>query len=136
MNRIIGHGVDIIDLVEFGAHVERSGTTFLTRCFTAAELAYAGDGPNRCARLAARFAAKEAVLKAIGTGWSSGISWKDIEIVHHRSGAPTVDVSGALARIARENRIACFLLSLSHTRALAMASVIAVGDNGSLSSQT
>ena len=130
MIRIIGHGVDIIELAEFGALVERSGTMFLSRCFTAAELAYAGDGPNRCARLAARFAAKEAVLKAIGTGWTSGISWKDIEIVHHPSGAPSVNVSGVFARIAGKSRIACFHLSLSHTKALAMASVIAVGDDG------
>jgi holo-[acyl-carrier protein] synthase len=122
MTIIIGHGVDVVELADFGALVERSGTTFLNRCFTPSELAYAGDGPNRSARLAARFAAKEAVLKAIGIGWAAGISWKEVEVLHHPSGAPSISISGAVARIAG------FQLSLSHTRTQATTSVIAVRD--------
>jgi holo-[acyl-carrier protein] synthase len=128
MTTIIGHGVDIVELADFGALVEHAGTPFLNRCFTAGELAYAGDGPNRSARLAARFAAKEAVLKAIGTGWTSGTSWRDIEVLHHPTGAPSINISGAVARIAADKGITGFQLSLSHTRTLAAASVIAVCD--------
>ena len=128
MTAIVGHGVDIIDLKEFERHVETSGEHFVGRCFTEHERSYAGDGPNRIPRLAARFAAKEAVLKAIGTGWIKGISWKDVELVRDPSGAPSIRVSGAVARIADSRGISGFLVSLSHTGRMAMASVIAVGD--------
>ncbi len=128
MNRIVGHGIDLVELKEFEMLIARSGDNFAGRCFTASERDYASDGPNRISRLAARFAAKEAVMKAIGTGWIAGVSWKDIEIIHQLSGAPTVEVSGAVERIAAEKGIVEFLVSLSHTTNFATASVIAVGD--------
>lgn len=129
MEAIVGHGVDVVDLAEFAAMIASSGELFVDRCFTEHEKAYAGEGPNRCSRLAARFAAKEAVLKAVGTGWSNGISWKDVEIIHQSSGAPLVNVSGSLARFAAGRKISRFLVSLSHTKNLAIASVIALGDD-------
>ena len=129
MTCIIGHGIDIVELADFEALVARSGDHFVRRCFTEHERDYASDGPNRISRLAARFAAKEAVLKAIGTGWIGGISWKDVEIIHQPSGAPAVKVSGAVARIAAEKGITSFHVSLSHTKNLATASVIAVSDD-------
>lgn len=128
MTTIVGHGVDIIELKEFERHIEMSGEHFVGRCFTEHERSYAGDGPNRIPRLAARFAAKEAVLKALGTGWINGISWKDVELIHDPSGAPSIRVAGAVARIAGSKGISGFLVSLSHTRGMAMASVIAIGD--------
>lgn len=124
---VIGHGVDIIELAEFDTLLRTSGDIFLARCFTEHELARASDGPNRLARLAARFAAKEAVLKSMGHGWVSGISWKDIEVVNDASGAPTVKVANEVARIAEAKGIQRFHVSLSHTGTAAMASVIAVG---------
>ena len=71
---------------------------------------------------------KEAVLKAIGTGWINGISWKDVELVHDPSGSPSIRVFGTVARIANDKGISSFLVSLSHTMSQAMASVIAIGD--------
>jgi holo-[acyl-carrier protein] synthase len=128
MTHIIGHGVDIVDLADFEALLVTGGQHFVGRCFTEHERQYAGDGPNRIFRLAARFAAKEAVLKALGTGWTDGITWKDVEIIHERSGAPSVTVSGKVATVATDRRVARFLVSLSHTRTLATASVIALAD--------
>src|SRR5438067_2226476 len=128
MTKIIGHGVDIVELADFQALLANGGEHFVRRCFTAHELQYAGDGPNRISRLAARFAAKEAVLKALGTGWTGGITWKDVEIIHERSGAPSVTVSGKVATVAADRGVVRFLLSLSHTRSLATASVIALAN--------
>jgi holo-[acyl-carrier protein] synthase len=129
MTRFVGHGVDIVELDEFEKLIKRSGDSFVGRCFTEHEQGYAGDGPNRVARLAARFAAKEAVLKALGTGWTGGITWKDVEIIHQPSGAPAVQISGVAARLAAEKGISGFHVSLSHTARLATASVIAVSDD-------
>lgn len=128
MSEVVGHGVDIIDLAEFETLLRNSGEILLARCFTEQELVRAGDGPNRIARLAARFAAKEAILKSMGQGWVSGISWKDIEVVNDAFGAPSVKVTSEVARIAEAKGIRQFHVSLSHTGRTAMASVIAVGD--------
>jgi holo-[acyl-carrier protein] synthase len=128
VTQIIGHGVDLVELAEFERLLSLPGDHLLIRCFTAAEIAYAGDGPNRVQRLAARFAAKEAVLKSLRTGWVSGISWKDIEIVTEGAGNPAIRVSGEVKRLAGAQCVDGFLVSLSHTRTLAMASIIAVRD--------
>lgn len=126
MTSIIGHGIDVIDLIEFEKLLTAPGDHLLTRCFTDDEVTYAGDGPHRVQRLAARFAAKEAVLKSLATGWVSGISWKDIEVKREDSGAPWIQVTGEVARLAKSKSVGKFLVSLSHSRGLAMASVIAV----------
>ena len=128
MTRFVGHGVDVVELDEFQKLIAQSGDSFVGRCFTEHEQGYAGNGPNRIARLAARFAGKEAVLKALGTGWTGDISFKDVEVVHQPSGAPSIKVSGAVARLAAEKGITSFYVSLSHTMRLATASVIAVSD--------
>lgn len=126
MISIIGHGVDIVELIEFERLLSAPGDHLLTRCFTSDEISYAGDGPHRVQRLAARFAAKEAVMKSLATGWVSGISWKDIEVKREPSGAPLIQVTGEVARLAKSKGVGSFLVSLSHSRGLAMASVIAV----------
>lgn len=95
--------------------------------FTERELAYCRGKRRASEHLAARFAAKEAVLKALGTGWRQGIAWTDVEVVREPSGRPTVRLSGEAARIAQQLGIDSWLISLSHTDTHAMASAIAIG---------
>ena len=123
---IVGHGVDLVEIARIGEMVRRHGDNFLDRCFTVAERAYAeSSSKRRDEHLAARFAAKEAVLKALGTGWRNGIAWTDVEVVRQATGQPTVRLSGEAARVARELGITAWFISLSHTHAHAMASAIA-----------
>jgi len=124
---IIGHGIDIVEIKDIRELIERSGEHFETRCFTATEYSAAGSDANRIQYLAGRFAAKEAVLKAIGTGWSQGISWTDIEIQRLPTGKPLVVLYGRGQEIAAELGIATWLLSISHTPSYVVASAIAVG---------
>jgi holo-[acyl-carrier protein] synthase len=123
--RIIGHGIDITEVARIGRMHAEHGDRFLERCFTAGERAYAGDRKRRDEHLAGRFAAKEAVLKALGTGWDKGIAWTDVEVVLLPSGQPTVRLSGRAAEIANDLGIAEWSLSISHTEAHAIASAIA-----------
>jgi len=124
---IIGHGIDLVDVARIAASVERHGQRFLDRVFTGAEQAYAAGSKRRLEHLAARFAAKEAALKALGTGWRSGIAWTDVEVISQPSGAPMLHITGRAAEIAAERGIAAWHVSLSHTEFQAMASVIASG---------
>lgn len=124
---VIAHGIDLAEVSRIGAMVERHGDRFLTRCFTPAELAYANPARRRNEHLAARFAAKEAVFKAIGTGWARGVGWLDCEVTRDPSGAPGVRLSGRAAEIASALGIAAWLLSLSHSGGLAIASAVALG---------
>jgi holo-[acyl-carrier protein] synthase len=133
--RILAHGIDVIDLAEFSQLLEEPMGEFAKRCFTSNELDRAGVGHRRTERLAARFAAKEAVLKALGTGWVTGISWKEIELHSAPNGAPEINVYGEVERLAREKGISSFLVSLSHSSTVAMASVIAVGYDSSTPSE-
>jgi holo-[acyl-carrier protein] synthase len=128
---IVGHGVDLADVARVGRSIEEQGERFLERVFTAGERAYAeAGGKRRMERYAARFAAKEAAFKAVGTGWRSGIAWTDAEVVALPSGAPTLSVNGELARFAAERCAeaggaeAVWMVSLSHTETAAIASVI------------
>jgi holo-[acyl-carrier protein] synthase len=118
------HGIDIVEVPRIAEMIERHGEHFLARCFTAAELAYCQAGKRRDEHLAARFAAKEAVLKALGTGWRSGIAWTDVEVQKLPSGQPTLLLHNRAAELAREQGISSWALSLSHTAAYAVASVI------------
>ena len=108
--------------------IEAHGERFLRRCFTEAERAYAEDNPRRrLEHLAGRFAAKEAVLKVLGTGWSGGIAWTDAEVVREASGRPTVRLHGRCAEVAAERGIVEWWLSISHIETHAVASAIGVG---------
>jgi holo-[acyl-carrier protein] synthase len=100
--KIIGHGVDLVDLRDIRQLADQPGGHFLERCFTAAELTDAGNGVNRVERLGGRFAAKEAVAKAMGVGAGDGFGWPDIEIVTLHSGAPTVVLRGGAANLAQQ----------------------------------
>lgn len=124
---IVGHGVDLVEVARLGRSVERFGDRFLERVFTEGERAYAGDGPRRDEHLAARFAAKEAVLKALGTGWAQGAGWTDIEVVRGASGKPDLFLHGKAAELATGIGATRWHLSLTHTGTMALASVIAEG---------
>ena len=91
---LAGHGVDMVDCRRLAAAIERHGERFLRRVFTEAELDYCRGKKRRLEHLAGRFAAKEAVLKVLGTGWQGGINWTDIEVTNEPSGQPRVRLSG------------------------------------------
>ena len=124
---ILGHGIDIVDTARIAAMLDDHGDRFLDRCFTAGERAYAGDKRRRVEHLAGRFAAKEAILKALGKGLSDGISWTDAEVVREASGMPRVVLHGRAAEIAREMGITRWWLSISHIDTHAVASAIGEG---------
>jgi len=126
---IVGTGVDIIEVerVERALTRQATGTRFRARVFTDGEIAYCESrGHPRYQSYAARFAAKEAVMKAMGTGWGR-VAWKEIEVVRERGHAPTVRLHGKTAEFAHRRGIARFHLSLSHTATAAIAHVIAEG---------
>lgn len=126
--RIVGHGVDLVETARIGRLVETHGERFLSRCFAPGELAHADARPKRrMEHLAARFAVKEAVLKALGTGWSGGIQWTDVEVRSDASGKPTLALHGEAARIARELGAQSWSISITHAAGLAVASAIASG---------
>jgi holo-[acyl-carrier protein] synthase len=126
--RIIGHGIDLVETSRIAAMLQKHGDRFLERVFTIPEVAR-GQGTRRQAEhLAGRFAAKEAVLKALGTGWAEGVGWRDIEVVTLSSGAPMVNLSGHAEALAKERGVSAWHISISHTEGHAMASVIAVGE--------
>ncbi|PHQ79071.1 MAG: holo-[acyl-carrier-protein] synthase [Phycisphaera sp.] len=129
MTRVIAHGIDLVDVARIEKSLTDHGQRFIDRCFTQQEAEYAqsAKAPRDIERFAARFAAKEAVLKSLGTGWASGIAWTDVEVRRLPSGVPTIHVSGKAAEIAQGLGITEFHLSLSHTPTQAMASVIACG---------
>jgi len=124
---ILGHGVDLADVQRIRRSVERFHDRFLERVFTEGERGYAGDGPRRDEHLAARFAAKEAVFKALGTGWAQGVGWTDIEVVREASGRPVLVLHGRARELAEALGVRRWHLSLTHTGTMAMASVFAEG---------
>jgi holo-[acyl-carrier protein] synthase len=121
---IKGHGIDIIEISRIREMCERHGDRFVERVFTQREAGYCREHRDPFPRFAARFAAKEAALKVIGTGWRDGIAWTDVEVVNEPSGAPTLRVSGLVETRARELGICRWSVSLSHSRDFAVASVI------------
>ncbi|MFG0328381.1 MAG: holo-ACP synthase [Phycisphaerales bacterium] len=129
--RIVGHGVDLVENARIERMVDEHGSRFLERVFTPGEVAYADDGGRRrIERLSGRFAVKEAALKALGTGWRSGIAWTDFEVTLDPMGRPSLRVGGEARRIAADRGIGAWLVSLSHTETHAIGSAIAVGDAG------
>ncbi len=121
---IVGTGVDITEVARIKAAVERFGDRFLRRVFTPDEIRYCMARANFAERLAARFAAKEAGMKALGTGLRHGITWRDLEVVRQPGGRPTLRISGRAAEFAA--RLGCKRthLSLTHTQEQALAFVI------------
>lgn len=121
---IVGTGIDLAEVPRVRASIERFGQRFVTRIYTPAEIAYVERKANRFERYAARFAAKEAGMKAIGTGWRRGVTWQDFEVVNLPSGKPTLRFHGVAAEFARKLGVRNIALSLTHTSELGMAHLI------------
>jgi holo-[acyl-carrier protein] synthase len=121
---IVGTGIDIVEVPRVASAIARFGERFLRRIYTEAEIRYCESKANRIERYAARFAAKEAALKAIGTGWKRGVAWTDVEVRREPGGRPTIGFSGKAAEFARGLGMAHASLSLSHTAEQAIAQVI------------
>lgn len=127
-SHMIAHGIDLVEISRIAELRVRHPERFLTRVFTEAERAYALDSRRPDERLAARFAAKEAVMKALGTGLADGIRWIDVEVVRDDAGRPGIVLHNRAAAIAEARGISRWLLSLTHTRTTAMASAIGLRD--------
>lgn len=121
---IVGTGIDLIEIQRIQDSMDRFGSRFLDRVYTPAELAYCLRKKQAAESLAARFAAKEAGAKALGTGISRGISWLEIEVVRHPGGRPGLHFSGRAGQFAAKLGATHASLSLTHSRTHAMASVI------------
>ena len=121
---IVGSGIDLVEIRRIQQSVERYGERFLNRVYTAAEQAYCLRKRKSAESLAARFAAKEAGAKALGTGIRYGVNWLEIEVVREPSGRPTLRFHGRAAQIAARLGAVRAALSITHTAELAMASVV------------
>jgi len=125
---ILGTGIDLAEVPRVRAAIERYGRRFIERIYTPAEIAYVERKANRYERYAARFAAKEAGMKAIGTGWRHGVRWQDFEVLNLPSGRPTLKLHGVAARVAERLGVRAISLSLTHTAQQGMAFVILEGE--------
>lgn len=121
---IVGTGVDLAEVDRIRAAIERYGPRFVERIYTPAEISYVERKANRFERYAGRFAAKEAGMKAIGTGWKRGVTWRDFEVANLSSGRPTLRLSGEAAKVAERMGVKTISLSITHTAQLGMAHVI------------
>lgn len=124
---IIGMGVDLAEVERIQAAIERHGETFLKRVYTLKEREYCEQFKNKYERYAGRFAAKEATMKALGTGWGRGVRWVDLEVVRERGGKPSVALAGEAGKIAERMGVKNIALSITHTATMALAQVIFEG---------
>jgi holo-[acyl-carrier protein] synthase len=121
---IVGLGLDIAEVDRIEAAITRHGEAFIKRLYTPDEKKYCERFHNRYERYAARFAAKEAAMKALGTGWSHGIRWRDIEVTREASGKPTLRLAGVARETADRLGVRHISLSITHSGNLALAQVI------------
>lgn len=124
---VFGIGTDIVESLRIAQMIERHGEAFLTRVYTAHEIEYCRQRKAATQHYAGRWAAKEAVLKALGTGWARGIAWTDVEVRNQLGGQPRIVLSGGAGEIAGKMGITEVLISISHCRTHATAFAIAVG---------
>jgi len=121
---IVGLGIDVAEINRIEAAIRRYGDHFLRRLFTSAEIEYCERYRNRFERYAGRFAVKEAAMKALGTGWSRGVRWVDIEVVRQPGGRPTLRLSGRAAHFANELGVRHIAVTITHAGNTALAEVI------------
>src|SRR5882757_4971016 len=124
---IVGTGIDIAEVPRIAQALARHGERFLHRVFTEGEIRYCDSKANRVERYAARFAAKEAAMKALGTGWNHGVRWRDIEVYRKPGSRPTIRFQGKAAEFAAQLGATNIALSITHTEEQAMAQVILEG---------
>ncbi|RPJ34645.1 MAG: holo-[acyl-carrier-protein] synthase [Verrucomicrobiaceae bacterium] len=126
--RVFGIGIDVVEVDRIASAIERHGGPFLTKIFTPAERDYCESRKNPAMHYAARFAAKEAVSKALGTGIGGNAGLHDLEVVHDAAGAPKLRLSGAAEAFAKQHGITDIQISLSHARDYAAANAIALAE--------
>lgn len=124
---VIGIGTDIIEVARVGAMIEKHAAVFIERVYTSGEIEYCGGRKSATQHYAGRWAAKEAILKAIGTGWAKGIQWTDIEVVNEMGGKPFVRLGGEAKVICEAKGVSEILISISHCKLFATAFATAVG---------
>lgn len=124
--QIVAHGIDLVDCPRIEEMIQRHGDRFINRVFTEKEQAYARANKNTIEKFAGRFAAKEAVLKLLGTGWRGKIAWTDIEVVNNSVGQPDVTLRGEVKVIADRLGIEHISVSITHTANFAIASAVAL----------
>jgi len=127
--KIVGQGLDLIECERVAVVVERHGQRFLDRVLTPCEQAYCNTHRDSIPRIAGRFAAKEAILKMLGTGWRGKIAWTDMEITNDPAGRPQVALTGHTARISTEQGISRVLVSITHTPNYAAATAIGLAED-------
>ncbi len=127
MTDIIGIGTDITECLRIARMIERHGELFINRVYTTEEISYCQSRKQATQHFTGRWAAKEAVLKAMGTGWRRGITWRDVEVRNEPSGKPVVAVRGGAKEVIEQLGITELLISISHCRSHATATAIAVG---------
>jgi holo-[acyl-carrier protein] synthase len=129
---IVGIGTDIVECLRIGRMLEQHGELFLNRVYTPREIRYCQARKHATEHFAGRWAAKEAIMKCLGTGWSKGLGWTDMEIRNDPQGKPHVLLRGAARDRAQSLSIGAVLISISHCRAYAMAYAMAVRTDGAL----
>jgi holo-[acyl-carrier protein] synthase len=123
---IIAHGIDLVDCPRIEEMIKRHGKRFIERIFTSSEQAYAESNKDKIEKLAGRFAAKEAILKLMGTGWRGKIAWTDIEVTNNSTGQPEVTLYGEVKKISEKLGIKHISVSITHTANFAIASAVAL----------
>jgi holo-[acyl-carrier protein] synthase len=126
---VVGIGTDIVECLRIAQMIDRHGELFISRVFTPHEIQYCQARKQATQHFAGRWAAKEAVLKALGTGWRRGISWRDVEVMTEPGGRPSVVLHGGAAEAAQRLYVWQVLISISHCRSHATAYALALGDD-------
>jgi holo-[acyl-carrier protein] synthase len=124
---IVGMGIDVAEVKRIQRVLEAQGERFVKRVYTEAEAAYCEQYKSKYERYAGRFAAKEAAMKALGTGWSRGVRWVDVEVVRQRGGRPILQLHGEARKIADALGVKSIAISITHTSEQAFAQVIFEG---------
>ena len=124
---VVGIGTDIVECARIGDMIEKHDDTFIEKVFTSGEINYCGPRKSAVQHYAGRWAAKEAILKAIGTGWSKGIKWTDIEVINRMGGKPYVKLNGKAIEVCADRGIDDILITISHCRLFATAFATAMG---------
>ena len=125
---VLGIGTDIVECLRIAQMIERHGELFINRVYTDHEIEYCSRRKAATQHYAGRWAAKEAVLKALGTGWARGISWRDVEVFSEKGGKPSIRLDGTAQEVSRRLGISSMLISISHCRSHATAYALALGN--------